>query len=941
MRHFLDWTKPLPELAAPLLLNAGSRYADTASVDLSRILVLLPGHGAARSLNAKMTELTEEFSGGIFPPVYMTPEEFLLAGTPASVHPASDLEQLCAWKNVLSECDHSRLQTLFPVEFPQETDSMFLYLAKQFNQLKRELSSGGFTIAAIRDRAFSDSVFASPDRWNELAELEELYLKKLESLGLCDPETLKLQLSSDAEFFRQFERIIVIGMPDLSELAIKRITAASKLIRSEIWINAPEHLHSFFDDWGRPVPEKWRNYPLSFGHGEDAVNRIFHAGTYEQTAVLAAGMLMESGPDLNGCAVAITDEQFFNPLKKAFSRLKVKDSGKELGVLLPSGEPMKKLRLFDLLNRFSRFVPSDEFNDAVLFLRHSDVLNWISYKISMKPDKILENLDRFRSKHLPDTLVSVLQLASSAESPILEYLIECKKNWSAMSPVQAVRELFSQLYNGRPTSESSGIPLEKELETLKPYLRILESSPLFAGEAIDTVIMDLLEVCGDIRLYRESQENEFSISGFLELPWSDAERIILVGMNDGLIPENVSGTTFLSDSIRMKLGLQCNARRKGRDTFYLESLLNSRGAGNMRFLASSAAPDGKPLKFSSLLFQCTDADLLDRASILFDPARFPEKKGLQPNQGFILVPKFSIVPEPENLIVSVTSFKDYLESPFCFFLKTFMKMEQKEYDSPEMDQMTFGTICHEILEKTPRCADPEEMKRRIQESLEQKKIQRYGSPASLFPAIQMEQMRQRLLHAAERLAESASDFTVLTKDEYVLGGKKGYVEFEGGRIKGRIDCLEYSKSQNILRLIDFKTGGKGVKPENDHYSTRSGFFNLQLPLYRLLIECDPAFHDMFPEIDLSKVRILCGYFNLPQDVTKTGYYIWQDMDKHLSAVRSLVSTIFREIKEMRNGVFYDKAEMKNKYKEFKFCCQPSLSKAVPSINLKSGENNHE
>lgn len=940
MRHFLDWIRPLPELAAPRLLDSGYRYADTASVDLSRILVLLPGHGASKALTREMTALTAEISAGIFPPVYMTPEEFLLAGTPSSMHPASELEQLSAWKSVLSECDHSRFQTLFSVDFPRESDSVFLYLAKQFNQLKRELSAGGFTIADIRDRAVSDPLFsASPDRWEELAELEKLYSDKLASLGLCDPEYLKIQLSADTGFFSQFDRLIAIGMPDLSELAVRRITAASKSIRTEIWINAPEYLHSFFDDWGRPIPEKWRNYPLSFGNGDDEVNRIFHAGTFEQTAVLAAGMLMESGPDLNGCAVAITDEQFFNPLRKAFSRLKVKDSGKELGVVLPSGEPMKKLRLFDLLNRFSRFVSSDVFDDAVLFLRHSDVLDWISNKISMKPDDILTNLDCFRSAHLPDTLQSAFRLASPVEIPILEHLIECRKMWFVMSPVEAVRDLFSQLYNGRPQTESSGIPLEKELETVKPYLRILESSPLFAGETIDTVIEELLAVCGDIRLYRESQENEFSISGFLELPWSDAKRIILIGMNEGLIPENVSGTTFLSDSMRMKLGLQCNARRKGRDTFYLESLLKSRGAGNMRFLAATVDPDGKPLKFSSLLFQCTDADLLDRASILFDPAHFPEKKKSQIDRRFILTPDFSVVPDFENTVVSVTRFEDYLKSPFCFFLRVFMNMNQQEYDLPEMDQSTFGTICHEILEKTVRCADPEGMKRRILESLEQQKIQRYGSPVPVLPAIQMEQMKQRLLHAAQYLAESASDFTVL-KTEYVLGGKKGYVEFEGGRINGRIDCLEYSKSQNLLRLIDFKTG-KEETPEKKHYSRKYGFVNLQLPLYRLLIECDPAFRIMFPEIDLSKVRILCGYFNLPQNVTETGYYIWQDMDKHLPAVRSLVRTIFQEIKEMRNGVFYENEEKINKYGEFKFCCQPSLSEAVPSIKLQSRRPDHE
>ena len=114
-----------------------------------------------------------------------------------------------------------------------------------------------------------------------------------------------------------------------------------------------------------------------------------------------------------------------------------------------------------------------------------------------------------------------------------------------MAPVQAIRDLFSQLYDGRSKIESSGIPLEDELETLKPYLRIMEKSSLFSGETIDVAIAELLEVCGDIRLYREPHDNEFFISGFLDMPWSDARRIILLGMNEEYIPENVFSSTFL------------------------------------------------------------------------------------------------------------------------------------------------------------------------------------------------------------------------------------------------------------------------------------------------------------------------------------------------------------------------------------------------------------
>ena len=602
---------------------------------------------------------------------------------------------------------------------------------------------------------------------------------------------------------------------------------------------------------------------------------------------------------------------------------------------------MKRLRLFDLLNRFSHFISADSFDDAVLFIRHSDVLNWISMEIAMKPEEILMTIDTFRNAHLPDTLEFALPLASSSVGTILGMIMKYRKIWLDMTPVQAIGSLLSMLYGRLSYAESSEIPLEKELETFKPYLRIMNDSPLFSGKKIDAAIAELLEVCGDIRFYREPRENEFFISGFLELPWSDAERIILVGMNEEYIPENVSGSTFLSDSMRMKLGLQCNARRKGRDTLYLESLLNSRGAENMRFLAAASDQDGKPLKLSSLLFQCGDQDLIDRSSVLFDHFHFPEKKASQTKQGFILSPDFSIVPDLEDIIVSVTQFRIYLKSPFRFFLTKFMKMDQTEYDLPEMDRPTFGTICHSVIEDAGRVANAAEMKRRIQESLERRMIQKYGSPIPVLPAIQMEQMKQRLLHAAGHLAQSASEFTVL-ETEYVLGGKQGYVEFEGGKIQGRIDCIEYSSSQNLLRLIDFKTSDKGESPEKVHYQrTGNKYLDLQLPLYRLLIERDPEFRAKHPEIDFSKTKIICGYFNMPRNVLETGYSFWDDMEKHLPAVTALVNAIFKEMSEMRSGVFYEEENRRIKYDAFDFCIRPSLLTAVPSIKLKGEGGDHE
>ena len=80
--RYLGWHKPLPELAAQTLLKSGVRSEADGTLDLSSILVLIPGRHAIRILNEKIAALLERCqAGGFFPPEFYTPERFVLEGS--------------------------------------------------------------------------------------------------------------------------------------------------------------------------------------------------------------------------------------------------------------------------------------------------------------------------------------------------------------------------------------------------------------------------------------------------------------------------------------------------------------------------------------------------------------------------------------------------------------------------------------------------------------------------------------------------------------------------------------------------------------------------------------------------------------------------------------------------------------------------------------------
>ena len=148
--RYLGWHKPLPELAAQTLLKSGVRSEADGTLDLSSILVLIPGRHAILVLNEKIAALFERCqAGGFFPPEFYTPERFVLEGSDRFAV-AADMELVHVWQQVLKQADPKDFPSLFPADIDKNDDTSADYLAGEFIRLVRELSSGGHTVASAR-----------------------------------------------------------------------------------------------------------------------------------------------------------------------------------------------------------------------------------------------------------------------------------------------------------------------------------------------------------------------------------------------------------------------------------------------------------------------------------------------------------------------------------------------------------------------------------------------------------------------------------------------------------------------------------------------------------------------------------------------------------------------------------------------------------------------
>ncbi|MEJ1972991.1 MAG: hypothetical protein WDM96_11190 [Lacunisphaera sp.] len=135
------------------------------------------------------------------------------------------------------------------------------------------------------------------------------------------------------------------------------------------------------------------------------------------------------------------------------------------------------------------------------------------------------------------------------------------------------------------------------------------------GEWWELGLTQFATACASIRVRRERS----TCSAGWSCCGEDAPHLVVAGLNDGRVPEAVTGDAFLPEALRVRLGLKTNEARFARDAYQLAALAASRpaGAGRLDLLVGKVSAAGDPLRPSRLLLLCADAELPKRVAALF------------------------------------------------------------------------------------------------------------------------------------------------------------------------------------------------------------------------------------------------------------------------------------------------------------------------------------
>ena len=875
-RTFLGWDRPLVECVTAFLLE-GRRGKP---VDLSDTLVVVPTQQAGRRLR----EALAATASGLWSPRVTAPGGLVML--PARPLPATPLEMEAVWLDLLQRARLSDYAALFPTAPPQQDVAWAIPLARALRRLRSALGEAGLTVAEVARGPGAETVEA--ERWSDLLRLEQAFLRLLRRAEREDPvgATLNAAGAPPPEGIR---RVIVAGVPDLMALHRRVLQAWSDRVEVRLLVGAPANRAADFDAWGGPRVEVWAKEAIELADGPASL--ALCSGPAGQARKVME-WLDAARPrfDASHLAVGVPDGEVVAPLTALLAQ-------RGLRAYDPGGRPVHEHPVAQLLVAAERLARDGNYAAFSAFARHADVLDAVAARSHSRPAEALAQLDDFQAEALPATFDAMAQrlAGAAAGSPmadlarVVEFAQAFLADLAARPPEAALRGLLQQVYAhrsvepGTPRGEAflaAGLGVGDalaELGRLDSGGRPLPTADFMA------LLMARLR---DERWYPARADGAIDLEGWLELAWSDAPFVVLTGANEGMVPESQPADLFLPDSLRGRLGLRDDAARAARDAFLLKSLIESRRAGGRVALTlGRASAAGDPLKPSRLLFRCADEALPARCRLLFGEVHDPRPRP-PVSVPFRLRPLQAAEPRPVER-VRVTDFRAYLACPFRFYLGRVLRMEEVDDRKLELDALDFGTLVHHALQamaESPRwraCDDDVALGDFLADAAAAAARARFGARPSLQIEFQVEAACQRLRAAARCQTAAVREGWELVEAERDLS-----VEWGGLRVTGRVDRIERHRARKLVRVLDYKTSDKADPPAATHLGAwREGlpayarvkldgreraWRDLQLPLYRLLLEKQGAF--------AGEGAIQVGYFNLPKALGETGIEVWEEFD---------------------------------------------------------------
>ncbi len=819
----------------------------------AHVMVVVPTAQSGRNLRLALArEAASRGWGGVLPPHVVQPMH-LIAAADESLRTASDVEARAAFLGFLEDRPRRRTdggrvsltewEHLFRPEHVTDVRSLVAFF-DQLGDIWRILAGGGLLMRDVPADPRARDVLAAAlgdeaARWNELAAFESAFFEFLHRRGLRHQAEEVRAAKTDAKPFPEEVREVVLpALADPVSVLYDVLAQQSDALNVSVLVHAAASDAGKFDAWGRPLVSAWTgaNRPRIAGLSDaDVVRAANDAGLARRVAA----DFPPAASDRARPSFGLCDADAFPELAAAFLNAGYELHNPERHRIASSS--LGRM-LGDLLDLFAARHGELPWKAFTALLREDDVLSRLTGG-GDRPCRrdVLAGVDACRNAFLPVVLPADCGFDAtrlkSWDRPAHDAFRDAARAlkaaldeaWSGdAAPAAFLRRTLEWVYARRTLR---GASVEKEFQAaaaaVGDALSALESPAVVALGLREGALLALARKTFSEAAYALEPDSRQALKteGWLELVWSGAGKMALVGFHEGAVPDSVVGHPFVPDALRAALGLTTNDRRLARDTYLLSDIVAARASepGSVRAYIALTNNAGDIRRPSRLLFLTAPEALPDRVRALFGDAPAADAKSAlsledawRPRLPLDPVPLPNVKDETPDGRLSASAIDTWLKCPFTYLLKTGLGLERLKLKD-ELGPEDFGNLVHKALERYA-----EEQLARTARG--QAQLCDAAEIAAAFARVMAElraaygerppvKIRLQLDAAASRLAAFAALQATWAQDGWTIAEKPefGFTvrPFAGEDgcdvpIKGSVDRIDF-KAGVGYRLIDYKT----------------------------------------------------------------------------------------------------------------------------------------
>ncbi len=582
----------------------------------------------------------------------------------------------------------------------------------------------------------------------------------------------------------------------------------------------------------------------SLSKGEKSVSVIGVPGNVGQAKLageLIHDLINKKGTS-DGIALVLVDEGLLLPVLNSIPA----ETG-DFNVTM--GFPLKQTPVFSLINivltmfanakRFSQ-LPSETKPDAYPLMRfyHKDIQRFLSHPFIVaaqnnnNPGK-KDNSSVERSFYTSADLFSLLSTVNKPVSEVFKPFL----NMPLVEPAEVislVRNIISYLRNVFSPAESeeneSKGPLHPiELDylfhaaVLCSKLDVILKDPELKPD-IETVQSMVSSLIAGMRLpFYGEPLNGLQVMGMLETRLLDFSDIIMISVNEGLLPRGKHQTTFIPDEVRSQFGMQRYSERTAVFAYHFYRLMQR--VENAWLLYNTEGDElggGEKSRFISQL-------LYEMPSINPEFKIIEQTLSVVPgntNAGAISIEKTQEVLTRLRQIadrgLSPTALAMYMKCKLQFYFSQVLRISEPDQVSETIDAAMLGEIVHDALHKTyaakkGQSITPEALLTMLPIAIQQVhqafavkfRTDELSTGKNLLIVKVAENMVKRFLLAEKKyLEQTGSSIEILILEEELNSSVEIADPLSGElfnvKLHGKADRID--RVGGITRIIDYKTG---------------------------------------------------------------------------------------------------------------------------------------